>query len=122
MVDREAGVRQGSQPMILEQQSADRRDSSRFPITREISYRTLGKRGGFSGDGTTIIISSSGVLFVTNDPPRTGARLELSISWPVRLNERCALKLVVRGRVARSEPGYAAVEIQQHEFRTLAHP
>jgi hypothetical protein len=106
--------------MFSDRQNDDRRNASRFPISREVTYRTLGKRGGVSGDGTTINISSSGILFGTNAPPRTGARLELAISWPVLLNDQCALKLVVRGRVARSEGGYTAVEIQQHEFRTLA--
>jgi hypothetical protein len=47
-----------------------------------------------------------------------GRRLELSISWPAQLNNKCALKLVARGRVVRFEQGRAAIEIQQYEFRT----
>ena len=49
-----------------------------------------------------------------------GRRLEVSISWPVQLNNKCALKLVARGRVVRFEQGRAAIEIQQYEFRTAS--
>ena len=43
---------------------ADRRQSDRFPIEREVRYRVLNKRSGEeSGEGKTINISSSGVLF-----------------------------------------------------------
>lgn len=100
---------------------ADRRHSDRFPIEREVRYRVLNKRGGDeAGDGRTINISSSGVLFTADHILLPGKRLELSISWPAQLNNKCALKLVARGRVIRFEPGMAAIEIQQYEFRTQA--
>jgi hypothetical protein len=98
---------------------ADRRHSDRFPIEREVRYKVLNKRSGEeSGDGKTINISSSGVLFTSEHILLPGRRLELSISWPAQLNNRCALKLVARGRVVRFEDGRAAIEIQQYEFRT----
>ncbi len=99
----------------------DRRHSDRFPIEREVGYRVLNKRSGEeSGDGKTINISSSGVLFTSEHLLLPGRRLELSISWPAQLNHKCALKLVARGRVVRFESGHAAIEIEQYEFRTQA--
>jgi hypothetical protein len=98
---------------------ADRRHSDRFPIMREVRYRVLHKRSGEeTGAGKTINISSSGVLFTAEHLLLPGRRLELSISWPAQLNNKCALKLVARGRVVRFEEGRAAIEIQQYEFRT----
>jgi hypothetical protein len=98
---------------------ADRRHSDRFPIEREVRYRVLNKRSGEeAGDGKTINISSAGVLFTTEHILLPGRRLELSISWPAQLDNKCALKLVARGRVIRFEQGRAAIEIQQYEFRT----
>jgi PilZ domain-containing protein len=98
---------------------AERRQSDRFPIAREVRYRTLNKRGSDeSGDGTTINISSSGVLFTSSHILLPGRRMELSISWPAQLDNKCALKLVARGRVVRFEQGRAAIEIQKYEFRT----
>ena len=100
---------------------ADRRHSDRFPIEREVRYRVLNKRGGEeAGGGKTLNISSSGVLFTTEQMLLPGRRMELSISWPAQLNNKCALKLVARGRVVRFERGRAAVEIQQYEFRTAS--
>lgn len=98
---------------------ADRRHSDRFPIERDVRYRILSKRTGEeAGDGTTLNISSSGVLFTSEHVLLPGRRLELSISWPAQLNNKCALKLVARGRVVRFEDGRTAMEIQQYEFRT----
>ena len=98
---------------------ADRRHSDRFPIEREVRYRVLNKRSGEeTGDGKTVNISSSGVLFTAEHMLLPGRRMELAISWPAQLNNKTALKLVARGRVVRFEGGRAAIEIQQYEFRT----
>ena len=98
---------------------ADRRGADRFPIEREVKYRVLSKRSGNEeGTGKTVNISSNGVLFTTDKILLPGKRLELSISWPAQLDNKCSLKLVARGRVARLEQGRAAIEIQQYEFRT----
>jgi len=98
---------------------SDRRHSDRFPIEREVRYRVLSKRTAEeSGDGKTINISSSGVLFTSSHVLLPGRRMELSISWPAQLDNKTALKLVARGRVVRFEQGRAALEIEQYEFRT----
>lgn len=97
----------------------ERRGADRFPIEREVKYKMLSKKsGGEEGTGKTINISSNGVLFTTDHNLVPGKRLELSISWPAQLDNKCQLKLVARGRIARLEQGRAAIEIQQYEFRT----
>jgi len=97
----------------------DRRHSDRYPIEREVRYRIMDKRGGEeAGEGTTVNISSSGVLLTSAHLLVPGKRMELAISWPVQLNNQVALRLVARGRVVRFENGRAAIEIQQYEFRT----
>ena len=104
---------------LIEKLQSDRRHSDRFPIEREVRFRVLNKRGGEeAGEGKTLNISSSGVLFTSEQLLLPGRRLELAISWPVQLNNQVALKLVARGRVVRFEEGRAAIEIQQYEFRT----
>ncbi len=97
----------------------ERRAADRFPIEREVRYKVISKKNGDeSGVGSTINISSNGVLFTTEKLLIPGRRLEVSINWPAQLNNKCALKLVARGRVVRFEQGKAAMEIQQYEFRT----
>ena len=99
----------------------DRRAANRFPIERQIHYKTLGKRKiGEDGLGQTINISSTGVLFTTDHFLSPGRRLEVSISWPAQLDASVSLQLVARGRVVRCEQGTAALEIQRYEFRTCA--
>jgi hypothetical protein len=102
---------------------AERRRSDRFAIEREVRYRALNKRGGEeAGEGKTLNMSSSGVLFTAGQILRPGRRIELAISWPAQLNNKCALRLVARGRIVRFENGVAAMEIQQYEFRTQSAP
>jgi hypothetical protein len=97
----------------------ERRQSERFSMERDVRYQVLAKRGAEErGGGKTINISSRGVLFTCQRDLQPGKRVQLCINWPVPLNDKCALKLVARGRVVRSEEGRAAIEIQQHEFRT----
>lgn len=99
---------------------SDRRSSDRFPIERELRFKMLSKRQGSDvGAGTTLNMSSSGVLFTTDRALLPGKRVEMAINWPAQLDNRMALKLVARGRVVRCEAGTAAVEIQQYEFRTV---
>jgi hypothetical protein len=101
----------------------DRRHADRFPIERELRYRILSKRptaneNEEAGTGKTVNISSKGVLFEAQHILLPGRRVEVSIAWPAQLNDKCALRLVARGRVVRFEEGSTAIEIQQYEFRT----
>jgi hypothetical protein len=99
--------------------NVERRRSSRFPIEREVRYKTLSQRSEvIQGAGKTLNISSSGVLFTADHELPVGTRLEVSISWPAQLNEKCLLNLVARGRITRQEAGNLALQIQQYEFRT----
>jgi hypothetical protein len=101
----------------------ERRRSSRFPIEREVRYKTLNQRTEIlSGNGKTLNISSSGVLFTSDHDLPVGTRLEVSISWPAQLNEKCLLNLVARGRITRHNQGQLALQIQQYEFRTQSRP
>jgi hypothetical protein len=103
--------------------TSERRRSSRFPIERELRYKTLNQRTEIlAGNGKTLNISSSGVLFTSDHELPVGTRLEVSISWPAQLNERCLLNLVARGRITRHLRGQLALQIQQYEFRTQSRP
>jgi hypothetical protein len=109
----------GRRPDGPDTAATERRRSNRFPIERELRYKTLNQRSEIlSGSGKTLNISSSGVLFTSDHELPVGTRLEVSISWPAQLNERCLLNLVARGRITRHNKGQLALQIQQYEFRT----
>jgi hypothetical protein len=48
-----------------------------------------------------------------------GARVEMSIEWPVLLDGRISLQLFGVGHVLRREAGYFAASFERYEFRTL---
>jgi hypothetical protein len=66
-------------------------------------------------------MSSNGVLFTTEMPLKVGTRVELSIHWPVSLDDVCPLKLVTQGRITRTNHNAAAIHFDRYEFRTRAH-
>ena len=70
------------------------------------------------GAGETINISRTQVLFNVQAPLPPGKRMELSISWPVRLDGKCGLKLVACGRIVGCEGTSVALRIEKYEFRT----
>jgi hypothetical protein len=98
----------------------ERRSTDRFPIARDVRFKVLSKRQeADAGAGSTVNISSGGVLFETSKDMVPGKRVELAISWPAQLDGKCSLKLVARGRVVRCDGNKVAVEIQQYEFKTV---
>jgi hypothetical protein len=97
----------------------ERRGNNRFPVQERIRYRTLHTKPlEHIGSGTTVNMSSGGILFTTERPLPTGRLVELSVSWPARLGGDCALNFVVIGRIVRSDGDCAAVRIQKYEFKT----
>lgn len=97
----------------------EHRIKRRFRIEQEVKYKMLyGKRTAETGAGKTMNISSSGVWISTENALTFGTPAELSINWPVLLNESCPMKLVIYGSVVRSDEKGAAVAIERYEFRT----
>ena len=98
---------------------AERRANIRFPCRLCVSWRTLDPplRRGESTIGT-LNISSKGLLFSTTENFERGSTLEVTLDWPVRLNQQVPLKLVITGHVIRSADGCTAVRINHYEFRT----
>jgi hypothetical protein len=97
----------------------ERRSKCRFTIRRELRFKILEKEQVVStGNGQTLDLSSQGVAFETPSKLSVGELLELSISWPVLLDETCLMQLVVFGHVVRARRGLVACTIDRYEFRT----
>ena len=95
----------------------DRRRSKRMPIERDVRYTVL-RRQGQAGLGKTVNMSAGGVLFTTKDILPKGACVELVVSWPALLDGVVPMKLVVIGRLVRSDEMQAALVIESYEFKT----
>jgi c-di-GMP-binding flagellar brake protein YcgR len=104
---------------VLRNSERERRNKRRFQIEQEVRYKMLyGQRIAETGNGKTMNISSGGVWFTTESMLTTGMPVELSMTWPVLLNDTCPMKLMIYGCVVRSNEKGAAVAIERYEFRT----
>ena len=98
---------------------SERRSHERFPINLPADFRVIYRnRIQDLGASRTINIGSGGVLLKPDRLLALGASIELSINWPLRLESGCRLKLVIFGRIVRSDDGGAAVKAKHYEFRT----
>ena len=99
--------------------AGDRRLKRRFRIEQDVRYKMLfGQRVAETGSGKTTNISSGGVCFTTDNMLSIGIPVELSMTWPVLLNQSCPLKLMIYGCVVRSSDKGSAMVIERYEFRT----
>jgi len=97
----------------------ERRLKRRFQIEQEVRYKMLyGQRIAETGTGKTLNISSSGVWFTTENMLTIGMPVEVSMNWPVLLNDSGPMKLMIYGCIVRSNEKGAAVAIERYEFRT----
>src|SRR5579872_1672076 len=84
--------------------SQDRRYKRRYALDLPVQYKIMKNcRVIGVGNGHSLNLSSSGIAFTGSEPLKVGSYVELSVSWPVLLNQSCPLKLVATGRVVRSE-------------------
>ena len=99
--------------------TTDRRNKARFPFQRELRYKLLEQDTIVaSGNGETLDMSSSGVAFDAKQPLKEGSFVELSISWPVLLDESCPMRLIIFGRIVRSSQEKTVCTVDKYEFRT----
>ena len=99
----------------------ERRNKQRFAMQREMRYKSA--EDGVvvaTGNGQTVDIGSGGVSFVADGKVQAGSFVELSISWPVLLDESCPMRLIVFGRVLRATGPKAVCSVDKYEFRTQA--
>ena len=97
----------------------ERRASVRFPLTLDVRYSVSHRRAPVeTGSGQLIDLSSSGLRFAAQGPLRPGLRLDVAIDWPVLLDGRIQLQLIVTGLVVWSSGTESALRILRHDFRT----
>lgn len=110
----------GRKPETADGINGERRSDKRYAIALDVRWRLLRRKKTLdSGQGHTVDLSTGGVLFETGRRLPVGLKVQLSISWPVLLHNSAPLQLTVLGKVVRSDNERTAIEIAQHEFRTV---
>jgi PilZ domain-containing protein len=111
------------QEQSVKEISGDRRSRRRYPTDLAVQYKVMKNYLVVgTGNGKTLSMSSKGIAFTANETFKVGSHLELSVSWPVLLNGSCGMKLVVEGKVVRSNGESTAIRMDRYEFRTQARP
>ena len=97
----------------------DRRRRLRFPLDADVSFQfsERGQGNPTQGTGSVENISSSGLAFLTDEPPKPGSHLAVSIPWPAK-RDGCKLRFEFEGLVLRASGGLVVVTILRPEFRT----
>ena len=105
--------------MDFRKKENDRRSKFRFAMERDVRYK-VAEDGVVvaAGSGQTIDVCSGGVAIVTEQPLTAGVFVELSISWPVLLDEICPMRFIVFGRILRCNGRKTVCSIDKYEFRT----
>ena len=89
-----------------------------FPLVLPLKYKTTSRRAkAISGTGSTVLLSSTDIVFNADQPLGSGVQCEISIDWPVLLEGRIGLQLVLHSVITRSE-GQVTARVSQYEFRT----
>lgn len=97
----------------------DRRHRRRYLLDLQLQFRVMdGYRVYNMGTGKTLNMSSSGVAFHGDQVLPPGTYIEISVNWPILLNRSCPLKLVLTGKVVRSNKRETAIKMDRYEFRT----
>jgi hypothetical protein len=97
----------------------DRRLHRRYPIRLQCQYALLDESvRKQTGSGRTMNISTSGILFETDRPLPGRGEIVLEMVWPALLDGVRRLKLVVHGRIVRSEGNAIAVRFTAYDFHT----
>lgn len=100
--------------------STERRRKRRYPLALNLRWKLRSVAETGTGTGTTIDLSSGGILFRPDKALPEGHQVDISISWPVLLENFPALQLAVSGVITRTTENGSAVRILNHEFRTMA--
>jgi hypothetical protein len=96
--------------------TGDRRKRLRFPLDMEVRFQSSGFNRRNPTRGKVKDISGRALAFHTDEPPKRGSRLAVSIAWPAKRDD-CSLRLVFEGCVLRASGGLVVVTILRPEFR-----
>lgn len=96
--------------------------SIRFDIERAVDFRITDDRTGTPHRGRTINISSSGVLFQTDQPPGVGRKVEMIVRMTNESPGFADIDLHLIGIVVRTGPSWAAARTRKHQLQPINPP
>jgi len=92
--------------------------SALYPLALQLRYKAVSRDMTIFGTGRTSRMSSTELIFTADQSLEAGMKAEISIAWPVLLDSRVRLQLVIDGTITRSKTGLIAVQIGKYHYRT----
>lgn len=90
--------------------------SFRFSIERPVEYRFTDTRGGPRLQGRTVNISSTGVLFRTEEKIGVGRKMEVIVRMAQLAPNAPEIDLRLLGIAVRSGDGWVAVQARKYQI------
>jgi hypothetical protein len=100
----------------------ERRAFQRFGIECKVHYKVMGIE--ICGSGKTVNVSRCGALLAIDRLLAAGLPVEVEMDWPAKTADGGSLKLILRGRIVRSQKNgvaLAAMKISWYRFLKEAH-
>src|SRR5215469_15017621 len=113
MLQRPISPMKASPEPVLRERRSGRRYSIALPLQWKLFSR---KRLSDMGTGTTVDLSSGGILFESDHKPAVPGFMELAITWPAKPDQFPSMRLIVIGRMVRVTGTRVAVIVRQHGF------
>ena len=90
-----------------------------FALVLPLKYKVISPEAkAISGTGSTVLLSSTDIIFEADQPLGSGVQCEISIAWPVLLESRIPLQLVLQSVITGSECQFVMGRVSKYEFRT----
>ena len=90
----------------------------RYSIPLQLHYKATSKVGPLYGFGQTTMMSSQEIIFAPGDGLESGMSAEVVLAWPLLLDNRIRLQLVLQVIIIGSEEGVVEAQILAYDFRT----
>jgi hypothetical protein len=90
----------------------------RFRIPLPVAFTWHVSREECQATGQVIEIGSDGAIFQSTTRIPVGTIATVSVAWPVLLDNRCRLQLILSGCVVETEGEQFTMRIDRYDFRT----
>ena len=90
----------------------------RYPVALQLHYKATSTGGPLYGFGRTMMMSSQDMVFAAGDGLEPGMSAEVVLAWPLLLDDRVRLELVLQVTITGSEDGVAEARILAYDFHT----
>jgi hypothetical protein len=99
-------------------QTAHDGSSAQYPVSLQLCYKAISKRGLVLGFGQTRMMSSQDIVFSPDDGLEPGMMAEIVLGWPPLLDDQSLLELVLQVIITGTQDREAEASILSHRFRT----